>query len=267
MAAVFVRQTSLWLAGPLVVGAMLPARTEEANLSWRRGATMLLMAIPAILVVVWFYHLWGGLTPPAFKTFRGAVAPPGHSGWQHVGPNPAVPAIALAVFGTAGVFFAGFIWTTLRDILAEPKNLAIIAVGLFVGLACGTVVPTEFSFASGRYSGLWNLSARFPVIGHRSVFIAALAALGGMSLAVWFLALDRRRERWIWLTAWLCFIAAQTANAKAWQKYYEPFCLMMLALAAGKVAARQSPPKWAIAGPLALAAGLACVTLWTLQRG
>jgi hypothetical protein len=55
----------------------------------------------------------------------------------------------------------------------------------------------------------------------------------------------------------------------AWHKYYEPFCLMMFALAASRLPTRReaSPPRWAYAGPVLLAAVLAGVTLVNLKRG
>jgi hypothetical protein len=276
-AAVFVRQTNLWPLGVLVLAATLsPFEPVEGELAlrpplhplWRRvSVLMLLMGIPAVVVLAWFYRMWHGLTPPAFQSTHGGPLPPGHSGWQHEGPNFAVPAMVLAVLGTTGLFYAGFFWRGVRHGLSvHNRGKVLILMGVLVGAAAALLVPTDMSHAGGRWSGLWNVSTKFPVVAHRSLLIAPLAAIGGATVVLWFLALGPR-DRWIWLATWLCFTVAQTANAMAWQKYYEPFCLMMLALAAGRVARRHGAPRLAAAGPLALATLLAGVTLWSLTRG
>lgn len=59
------------------------------------------------------------------------------------------------------------------------------------------------------------------------------------------------------------FIAAQTANAMVWQRYSQPFCLILLALAAGRTAGPEDrPPPRCAAGPVMLAAlpGSRCET-------
>ena len=274
--AVSVRQINLWPLGVLVAGvALTPSadRRDDDSLApplapgWPRGAgLMLLTGVPAVLILAWLYRLWHGLTPPAFQTVEGEV-PAGHSGWQHEGPNLAVPAMVLSVLAATGLFFAPLVLPTIRDVVTKRgRALALIGLGVLAGAATALAVPTDFTPAPGpRYSGLWNVAAHFPVVAHRSLLIAALAAAGGATVVLWFLALGAR-DRWIWLSAWACFAAAQSANAKAWHKYYEPFCLMMLALAAAKVIERRPPPRWAIAGPVLLAALLAGVTLSNLTR-
>jgi hypothetical protein len=273
-AAVFVRQINLWPLGPIVVGMMLArddGRDADAarltpplhRRSWMIGAFTTLVGIPALLVLAYFHHLWNGFVPPPFQHVNGPL-PPGHSGWQHEGPNVAVPTMVLAVLGVAGVFYSGFLWPARR---ALRRRLELIACGALIGLIAAIAVKTNWSEAEGRYSGLWNVSKSFPVFAERSTLMAALAALGGGMVIAWFVALSAR-DRWIWLATWVCFIAAQTANAMAWHKYYEPFCLMMFAIAASRLPARDPrPPRWPCAGPIALAALLAGVTLSNLTRG
>jgi hypothetical protein len=264
-----VRQINLWPLGVLVFSAIEP-HIELSPIRVRpgiakRGGVALLIGIPGILILVWFHQLWHGLTPPAFQSTHGAPLPPGHSGWQHEGPNFAVPAMVLAVFGVASSFFVLFLWNTVRQMLAQRRLLKIAALGLIGGALTAIIPPTEYTPPPGpRYSGLWNIAAHAPVIHHRSTLMIALAALGGLLLMLWFLALSER-DRWIWLATWACFIAAQIANAMAWHKYYEPFCLIMLALAAGRIAKRPGVPKLAALGPPLLAVLLAGVTLANLK--
>ena len=274
-AAVFVRQINLWPLGVIVAAVVFMDASRDVDDPdslapalypdwWKAAAVSLLAGVPALLILAWFYGLWHGLTPPAFQSVDGPL-PPGHSKWEHEGPNFAVPAMVMAVLGATGFFFLGLLLPAVRRVLAKrPRQFAAVVAGILVGAALALVVPTEYTPAPGpRYSGLWNISAKFPAIGGRSLFMAAMSAAGGAVAALFFLALGRR-ERWLWLATWACFAVAQSANAKAWHKYYEPFCLMMLALATARVIARHGAPKWAFLGPLLLAALLAAVTLSNL---
>jgi hypothetical protein len=285
-AGVFIRQINLWPWGVLLLAAVLAAGGEgersgdegspsgrpELARSWRRRLlTMGLAGAPALLLLGWLYRLWGGLTPPAFLVpGQGALAA-SVGGTRHAGANPAVPAMVLSVLGATGPFFTGFAWrplAKLRSAGGGPGRL--LTAGLLVGMGIALLVPTSWDDAAGRSSGLWNVSRAFPVVGDRSVLITGLAAAGGATIAAGFAVLGRR-DRWIWLAAWACFTAAQSANAAAWQRYYEPFCLIMLALAAGRTGTRDAeraaaacPPRWAMAGPCMLAALLGAVTVYSL---
>jgi hypothetical protein len=54
----------------------------------------------------------------------------------------------------------------------------------------------------------------------------------------------------------------------AWQKYYEPFCLIMFPLAVTRLTPRDPGSSTRAAwGPIALAAALAVVTAATMKRG
>jgi hypothetical protein len=280
VAAVFVRQINLWPLGAIVVGMMLARGGDDDGSpfalddslapplrqnAWIIGGLTALVGIPALLVLAWLHHLWHGFVPPPFQHVNGPFPPPGHSGWQHEGPNFSVPTMVLAVLGVAGAFYAGFLWQS-RAALA--RRFALIAGGAIVGAIAALAAPSNWNEAAGRYSGLWNVSKKFPVFAERSSLMIALAALGGAMIVAWFVALNAR-DRWIWLATWACFIAGQTANAMAWHKYYEPFCLMMFAIAASRLPTRRAarPPVWAYAGPVALAVLLAGVTLANLSRG
>jgi hypothetical protein len=180
-AAVFVRQINLWPLAPLMVMAAMsgrhqpdPANSQLApplSPSWiPRAGTMLLMAIPAGAVLLTFWLLWGGLTPPAFQTVAAdrASVPAWHSGWQHEGPNPAVPAMILAVLGTTGLFFGGLLLPAFRAIWQEKdRRLTLLIAGLIGGALTAVIVPSTWSESAGRYSGLWNISKAFPALGDR----------------------------------------------------------------------------------------------------
>jgi hypothetical protein len=272
----FVRQSHLWAAGVLWTAAALGDRPHAAiemshevrAAGWlRRLAPAALATLPALVLVGYFVFRWGGPTPPHFQG-KGAGAPWGAT--AHLGINPAAPAMVLAVLGATGTFYAGFLWPQIRSLARDRgPRLAMVLAGGVVGALAALLVRTDFNRAAGRVSGLWNVSQAFPVIGGRSsTLIVGLAVLGGLYVVLWSLALDRR-ARVVWLSAWPCFIAAQVANSMAWQRYYEPFCLVMLALGVSRLPDLPAGrvPRVATLGPAALAALLAAATVFTLWPG
>ena len=221
---VFVRQSHLWCAAPLFMAALLP---YGRRVDLKRAMLMAAACLPAVAVVYAFYRLWGGLVPPRFQTKEGLL-PFGHSGWQHEGPNFAVPPMILALLGIAGALYLPAVWRRLapfRD--AWP----MIAVGGLVALVVAVSVPTTWDDTHGRYSGLWNYTQHAPALAGRSLLIVPLAAAGG-AIWAWLLASLSVRRRWIVGVTLLAFAAAQTANAMAWPKYYEPFVLALTAMVA-----------------------------------
>ena len=86
-------------------------------------------------------------------------------------------------------------------------------------------------------------------------------------LGAWAVALPRRDRR-VFLAAWAAFALGSTASREAFQRYYEPFALMMLVLCAARVKGAGKKEKarpWAAvgpaAGPVALAVVLAVLTV------
>lgn len=267
-ALVFVRQMHLWSAAVLWLAAWLgnEASAPESNrlaapLAGRfgRAATMFLATLPAFVIVACFVRLWGGMVPEHYRlhgeTRTGTVFMDGG--------NPAAPAMFLSLFAAFGLFFIHFTWgRVVETVQRNRRALAIILLGSLVGLLIGSVPETSYDFAAGRWSGLWNLVNRMPTVANRSPLIVALSTLGGAMVAMWWLVLGHR-DRWLFLAMWTVFALAQSFSSMAWQRYYEPFLLMTLALAAARVDAPKS--RAALAGPLVLAVLLAGVTIATLR--
>jgi hypothetical protein len=89
-----------------------------------------------------------------------------------------------------------------------------------------------YDYPAGRRSGLWNIAAKLPNIGHSSVLILALSTVG----AVVFLALLkplRARDRIVMCATFAGFCIASAAGVELWQRYTEPFILMFTALLVG----------------------------------
>ena len=264
---VFVRQIHLWPWALLMTAAWLGSMTSSdsgfdltqdlralfSGVRARIGRLILALiaGAPAVLVLVWFWNLWGHtLTPPVFDE-------------RHVGGNASAPAFVLAVFGMYGVFFVPYLLDGLGRLWVRHTWLLMLAVVVSLGLA--VIAPSTRSYGAGRYSGLWEIVQKLPALADRSVLIVPLAVLGGVLLAAWFVSLGRR-DRWVMLAALVAFTAAQCASFKLWQRYSEPMVLLWLALAASRVA----PPRtaawggWRLVGVLGLTVGLAGVTAASL---
>jgi hypothetical protein len=272
-ALILVRQSHAWAAGVTLAagwlasyGALhtsllphrgtLPARAQSLGIS-------LAAIAPAVLILMWFVSVWGGLAPP---TFAGA---------DQSQPNVqkqlslVAPAYILMLFAVYAPFFAAL---TLPNLMLAPRRaIGPVVLGAGLGLGLALIGPSNFDQDAGRYSGYWRVVAMTPTIaGRTSTAILFAAPLGGAMVGALLAVLDPR-SRWLMLTALAGFAAAQIVNANAWQRYYEPFVLIWLALHAG-IAASHSPtttPRLRLArliGPAALTAGLAGLTAISLAE-
>lgn len=300
---VFTRQNLIWTAGLLVGAAYLAPASwtsmrRDGGSRWPRALLMdgslgalfvavprrllasalaLAACVPAVLMVAYFADLWHGLVPPRFQD-------------QHAGANPATPALMLALLAIYSVFFGGFILEPLVRLWRERKWLVILA-GV-IGLLLAVIPETTYLFEP-RGSGLWNLvrameSRGIVIGGHTSPLLVILTPIGAVAFCGW-IAMVPTARRWLMLAAFVGFMAAQTANTNAWQRYIEPGWLMLLAVAStwGWHSSSERAPRianhstalartrfdltrpaalWRWIGPLALAAILALVTIADVRR-
>ncbi len=224
---VFTRQIHLWAAAALWAAAFFaPVRGQDvAELSGLRSdagrrigraLTAVLVTLPAFGLVYAFVDLWGGLTPPRFQL-------------QYSSVNPAAVPFFLAVFGGLSVFFLPTLLPRLVGLVRERRRATIVVA---VAAVAAIVPATNYDYFAGRRTGLWNLVQKFPVIGgHTSPLVVVLAVWGGVCLAAWLGVIDLRR-RLVLLVTLAGFWAAQAASVELWQRYVEPFALVLLALLA-----------------------------------
>lgn len=266
LALVLFRQIHLWAAAPLWVAAWLgsekpnsksispkPVNAPAKDCPWLRVAWMTLWILPAVIAVAFFVHLWHGTVPPMQRK-------------DVAGGNPAVPALFLALTGIYAIFFATtFPWKTAFAKAQRWRSVGAMIVGLLIGLLAGALPQTSYSQKEGRWGGLWHAVPHLPVIHNRSILIIGLAALGGMLLALWMITLPRR-PRWIILAAFAGIITANCAASQAWQRYDDPFLLMIFPLMAVRLPKTDESWNYArLIGPLALALLLAATTALTLR--
>ncbi len=245
LALVLVRQIHLWAASMLLVAAWTVEGEPHDRITPARVRRLALAAVavlPSVVMLAWFFHLWHGALPPSARALN-------------AGANPAVPAMVLAVVGVVGALYSPLLVRRLPELRRRWRVIA--ATALAAGIVA--VIPaTDYNVAAGRWSGLWNVVKVTPTFAHRSPLLVGLTALGGAVLATWAAALHRR-DRWVFLTAVVAFTAAHAMTHEAYQRYYEPFALILFALATSRLPKGDPPPRWAIVGPLLLAALLGTV--------
>lgn len=229
----------------------LPARLQ-------RLLPAIAVTLPAFAAVGYFFSLWHGFVVPRYQEGDHG----GYHGW-----NAATAAFHLAIIGSFAPLYAGFAWRGLRRLFHSPGVLfGVIALALIV-----TILPvTTYDASVGRKSGLWNLVKAAPVIaGHTSTVLIVLAPFGAV-LVAGLLAQMRARTGWIFLGAIVAFVAAQTMSPQLWQRYHEPFILMMLALMSAEAVRDEHGQAggltrlWRLAGPALLGIGLGAVSIATI---
>lgn len=243
---VFIRQIHLWLAGVIAAAAWMscaptPSPTTRSptcrllftNLPARilPLAVAALACLPAVLILIYFYGLWGGLVPPTFQ-------------FQYHSANAAGPTFILAVIGALSIFYIRYLVPLAAQLFDKHRAWALLAtlVGLALGLIPRTTAGSPSDYAAGRRTGLWDAAAVFhtkahlpDLLGHTSPLILCLCVLGSFAVASWLLVWSPR-QRVILLTALAGYSAAFAAGGELWQRYAEPFALLFIILSALRAA-------------------------------
>lgn len=262
---VLVRQIQVWAIAPLVAsawigdearqgGSLRQAFLSRPRARLRRSLPMIAAAVPAVGALIAFFLLWGGAVPPA--------------GEGNAGGNAAMPVVVLALAGGFGALFSGYLWGAFKRLDARARTLGVVAGAAILATLLSLLPPTSYNAEDGRSTGVWEVAKRLPTLEDHSLLMVGLAGLGAAVIAAWVFAL-RRRDALIWLTAWVAFTAANAASEAAWQRYLEPFVLIMFALAASRLPRDRSerPPIPALAGIVLTSVLLVGVTAVKLVGG
>jgi hypothetical protein len=215
---VLVRQTHLWAAALVWAAAMRPRgdATDGSPTVMRalgRAWPWILATMPAFVVVAAFASRWGGLVPPRFQGELQSF-------------NPATPAFLLL---QAAILVVGFLpWTAQAVRRAMVRSPRVLIAAAAAGLLFAALPATTEDVAAGRYSGWWTIVGRSPSIaGRTSMAMLVLAPIGSTAIAALLLGLGRGR-RLVASMSVLAFGAAVTVQHYAWQRYHEPFLLILL---------------------------------------
>lgn len=212
-AALLTRQSYLWLcplAGLLVLAA--PPGVLD-----RRGKLLALGLVALATAPLWgLVAAWGGPVPPNGDPASCGICDADRGGVVSLRP----PLFTLAILGLYGSVL-------LNRELVERRRAAAAgaALGLLATLAVG-LTPGE-----GDEGYLWNAAGRAPDVLGSSVLLLLLAAAGGAVLAT-LVARPAPADRLLPLGLAASFLSFSVLTGLAYQKYYDPFALLILLLAA-----------------------------------
>ncbi len=230
MLAVGIRQVHLWAAGaPALAGLLASPWWRSGGFGrffapWRTPARGVApAAVGAIAlgcgvgIVAWLAWLWGGLVPPAYAELHNS------------GANLAGLALAFALAGVIAPAYS-LVATPLWRSDAYRSRSAML--GALVGLAASLVSPTTFQMKERALGWLWHGVWLTPDVGERSLLLTALAPIGGAAMGMLFSAATRHGrgpQAFVLASCVAVWMAAQTMNSMAWQRYYEPMLLVSVA--------------------------------------
>jgi 4-amino-4-deoxy-L-arabinose transferase-like glycosyltransferase len=239
-AAILTRQSAAFMVGVALLCLWPLARAREAGkVTLALGALALACAPAAALFLTWH-----GLVPPGGDT-RSCGLCSGHGG---AGLVIATPELALATSGLYGtVLLAPELWRTRRVLrLREP---------LLGGLAGAVLLLVLPAHPGGDAAGfIWGVARHLPTVLGSSLAFWALVPLAGAVLA-WRLPRSPRPGTVLAFAA--CFLLGALAIRYPWQKYVDPFALLvvLLTIRPGELRGR-----WALGGALVLALAFVAYT-------
>jgi 4-amino-4-deoxy-L-arabinose transferase-like glycosyltransferase len=220
-AAVLTRQSFLWVA--LVAGAFLLLGERRAPARLLAGAALLALALAPLAALA---IEWNGLVPPS--------ADPASCGLCTDKPGVGRDSLTLRTvgftLGVLGVYAAVLLGPAALRARRAPATL--IGAGAAAGVAVLLISPLEYKptgVEPGDAGYLWQVSKHLPTVLGSSLLFWAAVPLGAAAAA-----LLARRAGWTSLaTVYLvCFLAVALPVALVYQKYFDPFALLAVALLA-----------------------------------
>ena len=233
--AFLVRQSNLWLIIPVIVADFTRYKTEKpAKILYRS----LIYIGPVFCLLIVFYLLWGGLTPPKFIN-------------NHVRPNFSVPVFILCVFGFYALFYSAYLMEYFQVKLQEKKFKKDLAKIALAGFVFSILPETDWNQEAGRISGLWNIAKITPEYFHRSPFVIVMATFGITSLYI-LLTSIKIKQRLILLASFITFSFSQIVNHFSYEKYYAGFVFIfvLLSLSCSQAINWRHIQNWKHIGPI-----------------
>jgi hypothetical protein len=247
-AAILTRQSAAFLPAVAGLYALAAPRAPAA-----RAGLLALVALAAAPAGALFLT-WHGLVPPGGDPASCALCPAGRAGGASAGALVVqTPELTLATIGLYGaVLFAPAALASLRGPVAGLPR------GPLAGAAAGAILLLAFPARPGAHAAglLWNAAGRLPALDGSSLLFWALVPIAG---AVLWIRLRDAPRRWPVATLLLCFLAGALVIRFPWQKYVDPYALLILLLTIRP--GELSPPRWRAAGAGVLAIGFVAYTL------
>jgi hypothetical protein len=218
-AAVMTRQSFLWVA--LVAGAFLVLRERSAARLFGGAALLALALVPLAALAI----EWNGLVPPS--------ADPASCGLCTDKPGVGRDSLTLRTVGftvaVLGLYAAAVLGPGLAR-RAPRVDWRLVGAGVAVGVGLVLISPLEYKpigALPGDAGYLWQVSKHLPTVLGSSLLFWVAVPLGAAAAAV--LA---RRAGWTSLPSvyLACFLVVVLPVALVYQKYFDPFGLLAVAL-------------------------------------
>jgi hypothetical protein len=226
--AVLTRQSFLWL---VLVAAWFLVRAAAPLDRRAAGAALLAVAlVPLAALVV----EWGGLVPPG--------ADPASCGLCTDRPGVGRDALTLRTVGftvallgayAAAVFGPGLLRRARSSRFIRPRPAIALAIALAAGVLLLAISPLAYQpivpGQAGDAGYLWKMSDRFPVVLGSSLLFWALVPLGCLAALLLVRRAGPASLPAVYLAA---FLIAALPVRLVYEKYFDPFALLALALLA-----------------------------------
>jgi dolichyl-phosphate-mannose-protein mannosyltransferase len=215
--AVLTRQSFLWVA--LVAGVFLVLRERRSPARLAAGAGMLALAMAPLAALA---IEWNGLVPPS--------ADPLSCGLCTDKPGVGRDSLTLRTIGFTVAVLGGY-----ALVLLGPGHLRRARAwwpALAIGVALLLISPLEYrpvGVHPGDAGYLWQISKHLPTLLGSSLLFWALVPLGALAAALLV-----RRAGWTALgSVYLgAFLVVALPVGLVYQKYFDPFALLAVALLA-----------------------------------
>jgi 4-amino-4-deoxy-L-arabinose transferase-like glycosyltransferase len=224
-AALLTRQSFVWLV--LVAGVFLVLRERRSASRLFAGAALLALAVAPLAALA---IQWNGLVPPS--------ADPASCGLCTDSPGFGRHALSLRTVGFtvallglyAALVFGPGVVRRFRQAPPRPP-WALLGAGAAAGAALLLVSPLEYTQVRigqpGDAGYLWRLSEHLPTVLGSSLAFWLVVPVGAMASVL----LARRAGSTSLATVYLaCFLAVALPVALVYQKYFDPFALLAVAL-------------------------------------
>jgi hypothetical protein len=196
---------------PVLANALSRDRPQRSSLP-----TVLLVALPPLLLIAFYVAQWGGPVPPGIAAEL-----------NKPGLYPFVWLHELAFCGVFAVLFAPLRLEEFLRFLRDPESRFIRLPALLLAPLLWLATPSDFDPQAGRWGSLvWSAAAHGPLFVHRSPIVLFLVLLGAAYLGFAIRASLLLPRFPVELAAVLLYMAGLAISPAAYQRYVEPILLL-----------------------------------------
>jgi hypothetical protein len=255
-AAMLTRQSAAFL----VPVAGLYALRRGAGLTRAGRAGALGAVVLSVVPVGWLFLNWHGLVPVGGDPGScGLCARKGSTGVSLSGLEVQTTELTLASIGLYGSVLFAPLWIPLaRRLLSHRAGIVEIVRDPLLAAFAGGMLLVAFHATPGNEAAgaIWKLARHLPSIDGSSLLFWVLVPL---ACSVLWLRLRLAPRPWLVVVVAGCFLVAAIAIRYPWQKYVDPFALLILLFTLGRDELIRA--RWRLAGAAVLAIAFLAYTI------